>query len=79
MIDSKKKQAIQALFENYNIIGATIQSKERMGFITHAWGNKDEGSEVREILLILYDENVLPPKQGGFMACLLYTSPSPRD
>ena len=64
----KRQERIQRLFENHNIISATIESKERMGFITHAWGEEYETPEEREILLILYDANALPPKQSGFMA-----------
>ena len=69
MIDSKiRQQRIQTLFEDYSIISATIQSKGRMGFITHAWGDSDEGPEEREIIVILYDAHVLLPKAGGFIA-----------
>ena len=69
-IDPKKRQnRIKKLFKKQSsIVGATITSKERMGFITHAWGTRNQGAEECEVLVILYDANVLPPKGTGFIA-----------
>ena len=69
-IDPKKRQnRIKKLFKKRSsIIGATIASKERMGFITHAWGSIDKGPDELKMILILYDANVLPAKWNGFIA-----------
>ena len=63
----QKSKALKVLFEESSIIGATIASKNRMGFITHAWGHKDDTPEERKILLILYDSDIWSHK-GGFAA-----------
>ena len=65
----KRKQSIKKCFNRKSIIGATIQSKTRMGFITHAWGKSHEGPDEREIFLILYDATVLGFKSGISAMC----------
>ena len=62
-----KQQRIKKLFGKHSIVGATIISKQRMGFITRAWGkNQNQSLEARSTILILYEKNNLDSSKGSF-------------